>query len=139
MIATLIPPGTVAGNSLGVAYFRDDNSERLSALLGVMSSLCFELQLRAILATGHVSLSSLRLVHIPELSSKLGLQLASTVRDCLSKSPHSELRLEATAAAMYQFNDYELTELLDCFPSISEADRDAIQTHFAKLTKHDLT
>ena len=68
MHATIIPPGIVTGNSLNVAYFRDGNLLRLKALLAVMNSLVFEAQVRSRLATAHISLGTVREVHIPHLT-----------------------------------------------------------------------
>lgn len=52
--ATVIPPGYVTGNSLGVLHDWRRSSEQLLWLLGVVSSLTFEYQIRALLSTGHI-------------------------------------------------------------------------------------
>src|ERR1044072_7029224 len=51
MIATLIPPTWIAGNSLHVAYFRDAHPLRLRALYAIASSFVFVMQIRSRLAT----------------------------------------------------------------------------------------
>ena len=56
--AALVPDGWVTGNSLGVAYFRYGSEDRVLALLGVLNSLVFELQVRSRLLTAHVSLGA---------------------------------------------------------------------------------
>lgn len=79
IIATLIPQGWAAGNSLGVAVVNRGGDVALSALLGVMSSTAFEIQLRSHLATGHISLGALRKVAVPAEETLHDQKLLSTL------------------------------------------------------------
>lgn len=135
MIATIIPPGVVAGNSLGVTYFRDGNDSRLHVLLGLMSSLCFEVQLRATLATGHVTLSTLRRMHLPDptVDSPLVTLLIQAVEDQLKGTPGSEVRVEAIAAKLFGLNEEALTRLLECFSGLPVEESAAIRATFCGL------
>jgi hypothetical protein len=69
--AALLRPGPVTGNSLGIATHVHDDEDSLFWLLGVFSSVVFESLLRARLATGHVTLSSLKQVPIPSLDERV--------------------------------------------------------------------
>ncbi len=131
LIATIVPPGLAAGNSLGVAHFRDDNQKALRALLGVMSSVVFELQLRSHLATGHVSLSSLRKVRLPDRATLESLdEVAAEVQALLAESGRSQARLEALVATrVYRLQQPELAAVLESFPKLEPAERRAIQAH----------
>lgn len=135
MIATIIPPGLVAGNSLGVTYFRDGNKLRLRVLLGLMSSLCFEIQLRAILATGHVSLSALRRVHLPNpnMDSSLIALLCQLVENRLTDVPGSDFEVEAVAAKLYGLDEETFVRLLECFSGLPAEERMGIMTAFHGL------
>ncbi len=132
VIATLIPPGWVAGNSLGVAHFRDGDPARLRWLLGIMSSLVFEIQLRGLLATGHVSLGSVRKVHVPAYGANRGLDrlLAGLVTRRLAGDEAAEPRIEAVTAQLYQLREPETLAVITQFPKLTAAERDMIMKSF---------
>lgn len=67
IIATIIPSGFITGNSLGVVHFFGRDPKWIRGFLGVMSATTFEFLLRSHLATGHITLSSLRKVRIPNI------------------------------------------------------------------------
>ncbi|MDZ4178100.1 MAG: hypothetical protein U1E29_02525, partial [Coriobacteriia bacterium] len=102
MQATLIPAGIVTGNSLHVAYFRDDDEGRLLALLALLNSLPVELQVRSGLGTGHVSLGAVREVRIPRLENRaLVSELATMVRLALDGDVDADSRIETLVASLY--------------------------------------
>lgn len=82
--ATLLSPGHVAGNSLGVATCTDP--KKLRALLGVLNSSVFEFMARTVLTTNHVSSGMLKRVPYPNLSDDL-LEKMSVVVDKILADP----------------------------------------------------
>jgi Alw26I/Eco31I/Esp3I family type II restriction m6 adenine DNA methyltransferase len=128
IIATIVPPGYVAGNSLGVAHFRDADPQKLRVLLGLVSSLVFEAQLRALLATGHVSLASLRMVHLPwpESSDSWGERLSELVDRRLIGEVDVEAEIEALVATAYGLDIEETKRIVHCFPRLTEEERTRI-------------
>ena len=137
VIATIVPAGWALGNSLGVAYFADGGPGALRALLGVMSSIVFEFQLRAHLATGHVSLSSLRKVAVPsfvDLESDRTLQ--QLVTDALLGSTAAEISADAHVALhVYKLTSDEYATVLDLFPKLTTEEKGAYLTAYAEIMK----
>lgn len=117
LIATLIPPGWAAGNSLGVAYFSDDNEIALKAMLGIMNSTTFEFQLRAYLATSHVSLSNLRKTRVPPLSViRKEKKLAHLVNKALAGKIKHEILIDVyVAKIIYGLTKKEYTSVLNLY------------------------
>lgn len=125
VIATLIGPGCVAGNSIGVAYFKDMAEAPLLALLGIMNSTCFELQLRAHLATGHVSLSSLRKVAVPDLAQlRDDSILKNLAKAALLACDSNAVEVDAyVARRIYGLTEQEYRAVLESFRGFSQKER----------------
>jgi len=125
MVAALVPPDWVLGNSLGVAHFYNIKSGAIRALLGVMNSTVFEFMLRSHLATGHISLSALRKVPLPSVGSlEADVKLQDLVAEVISGDVDAELVVDAYVAfSVYglQFDEYVM--ILDLFPKMGSVER----------------
>lgn len=99
--ASLLPSGPVTGNSVSVAFFRDGDLSRLLTLLGLVSSMPFEFQVRSLLMTNHVSLSVMRAARLPRLDGPEAGRVAEAAYACIAGEPGAEATLERAAAAAY--------------------------------------
>jgi Alw26I/Eco31I/Esp3I family type II restriction m6 adenine DNA methyltransferase len=124
MICALIPSGWLAGNSLHVAHFRDGNPIRLRSLYAILSSLVLEFQVRARLATGHMSLGVVRGARIPLISGQTMIELAEAADHALLTG--QDARLEVVVARAYGLSREQLAELISHFPKIIAERREAI-------------
>jgi Alw26I/Eco31I/Esp3I family type II restriction m6 adenine DNA methyltransferase len=134
IIATIIPKGIIAGNSLGVAYFKCGDKNSLYSLLAIMNSLCFEFQLRCNLATSHISLSAIRRVHLPpkEILTSLSLIIESTKKLLINRDLNS-YKIEAIIARdIYGLDKGEFILLLDTFDKIKKEEKEKILEEFNK-------
>ena len=133
--ATLIPPGWVAGNSLGVMLIRGNDLVHLASLLAVVNSLAFEAQVRASLSTGHVSLGAIRQATVPAMSVDLQSKLAELTNLTMNGDASAEAEIEATVAMAYGLNVPDVTSLVASFPKLSKDEGGAIIERLASRTR----
>ena len=125
MHASLIPQNWAAGNSLHVAYFRDDDHDRLLALLVVLNSMVCEFQIRARLATAHISLGVVRQSHLPHLTSnKMTKLLASLARRCLDGDDAAHASAEVAVARAYGLGRASFGRILELFPKLNAEEKE---------------
>jgi Alw26I/Eco31I/Esp3I family type II restriction m6 adenine DNA methyltransferase len=130
--ATLIPPGWVSGNSLSVAFFRDDDVRRLKALLAILNSIPFEFQLRSRLATAHLSLGAVRRCSVPDLEDTAFLATLSGLVDRrLAGDGTAEVEAEVRVAEAYGLSRDDLALLLSSFDKMEEYEVASLTSHEA--------
>lgn len=71
--ATLLPPGFICGNSLGVVYGDKTALLSLKMLLAIMNSMIFEYQARSMLVSNHVSAGIVKQIHVPRPSVDMNI------------------------------------------------------------------
>lgn len=135
IIAAIVPKNVVAGNSLGVCYFTDGDSIALKILLGIMNSFCFEFQLRNYLATGHVSLSAIRKVCIPNRNSFPKFLKLSKLVDAISLGDeYKNYELEAYVAKfVYSLSLNEFIIIMNSFKKVNMEEKNELISCFKKL------
>ena len=128
MHVAFVPKGNVTGNSLGIAFLRTGDAEALSALLAILNSFVFELQVRTKLATTHVSQGVLR-----QCSAPLGILIESREREGLLRMLAKRLdsdtelpELEVVVARAYGLDRDAFASVLSAFPKLSAEEREAL-------------
>lgn len=131
MIASIIPAHTVTGNSLNVVYIKDPNRKNLLGLLNIINSLCFEFQLKFYLATNHISLSSVRKTHIPDINQ---LENFKDFLELCSKETCPYSYIEAYIAKfIYNLTYTEFEVVLNTFNQMNLSDKEDILNIFSHL------
>lgn len=126
--ASLIYPHEITGNSLHVAYFRNQCLYRTKLFLGFLSSLVCEAQIRMRLATAHVSLAAVRKAKIPSLQTPWGSLIVSLVDKCMNGDSRAEPDLEVAVARAYGLSLDQFEQICDCFPKLDKASRTLMRT-----------
>lgn len=127
MQATLMPPGWIAGNSLGVAAFQSGSYERILALLTVWNSIVFEHQVRFLSLTGHVSAATVRETHIPDLRDEGTISLLSRIATALLSGDREYGPIsEIVVARLSGLTSSEFATLIDDFPKLAADERETL-------------
>jgi len=127
IIASLIPSGVVTGNSLQVAYYTDGDVSRTKSLLGVISSMVFEFQLRNRLGTGHVSLGTVRSVCVPDLNDRAFTKRTVAIVDrLLNGEAQAEVDLDVLLSRAYGLSAAEYSGMANTFSGVSNAYKAAV-------------
>jgi hypothetical protein len=125
-----VDSGLVTGNSLHVGYFRDDDLQKLKALLVLFNSLPFEFQVRALLGTGHISLGVVRKVRIPPVEHpNLSRILSEMLDEKEVQGAQDEAALEVAAATAYGLNRSGLEEIMSHFRNLPSEYESRILDH----------
>lgn len=115
MIATLLPPGYVTGNSLNVLTVKAGYERLLNALLAVFNSAIFEALIRASISTNHLSVGAIRKIRVPDLTNEKFLAEIGQLVERFLHSPNSETaaEIEVGVARWYGLPDDIYLEMLD--------------------------
>lgn len=124
--ATICPRGVACGNSVGVFHFASDDEEVLKGVLGVVNSLIFEYQFRALLLTNHITWGVLRKIRAPPLSQILASEMSNLVSLRIEGKSEVEAKIEALAARLYGIDSNIMEDILDAFPKVTQTEREAI-------------
>ena len=113
--ATLVPPGHIAGNSLGIAFLPYDDPPKLKYLLAIINSFVFEIQARAMLVTNHVSAGVLKKIHVPKDVDQGSAHIAALVDRRMLGDVSVDAMLECEIAKAYGINYETFKAVVDRF------------------------
>lgn len=110
--ATLLPPGFICGNSLGVVYGDESAIFSLKMLLAIMNSMIFEYQARSMLVSNHVSAGIVKQIRVPRPS--VDMDIIELVDKQLA-GEDVEDAIELAVAHLYNLSADEYEIILDSF------------------------
>ncbi len=110
--ATLLPPGFICGNSLGVVYGDESTLLSLKMLLAIMNSMIFEYQARSMLVSNHVSAGIVKQIRVPRPS--IDMNIIKLV-DRQLEGQDVEDAIELAVAQLYNLSADEYEIIVDSF------------------------
>ena len=110
--ATLLPPGFICGNSLGVVYGDKAALSSLKMLLAIMNSMIFEYQARSMLVSNHVSAGIVKQIRVPR--PRVDINIIELVDKQLA-GQDVEDDIELAVAQLYNLSADEYEIIVDSF------------------------
>ena len=110
--ATLLSPGYMCGNSLGVIVGNEEKLDILKMLLAIMNSMIFEYQARSMLVSNHVAAGVIKRIHIPIVKPDKNI-IALVDRKLSGEDVENELEL--AVARLYGLSPKEYQIILSSF------------------------
>lgn len=124
--ATIIPAGTVTGNSLGVVYIQGGSHTELAFILAVMNSMVFEFQARRQLVTNHVPSGVLKTISIPAVGKHMMARITALV-DAALESGSDPVELECLVGKAYGLTVEDFLHVVGTF-SLTDEEWTSIKT-----------
>ena len=131
--ATLLPPGYICGNSLGVILGSVDALPHMKMLLAIMNSMVFEYQARSLLVSNHVAAGIVKQIHVPKIS------VDETIIDLVERKLHGEdveNDIELLVAKLYGVSAEAYKIILDSF-ELSEEEKNILAERYEIISKND--
>lgn len=122
----IVPPRIVTGNSLGVARFFSPLPNLLETLAAVLNSLVFEAQIRAILATNHVSQGAIRRCVVSYSIFEDQAFRSFIAQLVQTPSEANEVQLEIALAKAHGLTRNQFATLLGIFDKLTDDERDIL-------------
>lgn len=133
--ATLLPPGYICGNSLGVIYGKEDALPYMKMLLAIMNSLIYEFQARSLLVSNHVSAGVVKQIHVPE--PIIDDEIIRLVDSQLAGN-NVERELEVRTALLYNLSSDEYESVVSSFGITDEEKQQLIENYKDNNKKGDI-
>lgn len=132
--ATILPAGTVTGNSLGVVYIQNASHEQLRFVLAVMNSFVFEFQARRQLVTNHVPSGVLKNIPVPPMRESDVAQIASLVDTVMAADGNHDSadELECLIGVAYGLSLDEFFHIVSTF-SLTDEETVKLKTTAEKI------
>ena len=127
--ATLLPPGFICGNSLGVVYGDETALLSLKMLLAIMNSMIFEYQARSMLVSNHVSAGIVKQIRVPRPS--VDMNIIELVDKQLA-GQDVEDAIELAVAHLYNLSADENEIIVDSFKLDQEKRTNVVQQYREK-------
>lgn len=132
MKATLLSPGFICGNSLGVIYGDDVQLPYLKMVLAFMDSLIYEYQARSKLVSNHVSAGIVKQIRVPDIG--IDDELVRLV-DLALNGKDVQREIEVEVALLYGVDPHDFEVIVSSFSLGQDDQKDLIDSYSKRFVQ----